>query len=116
MRSVSLLVIAILTSAYSGCGGSSMDAPADGSDHRVDAVGVTTWNPSPITIRAGEAVTFRNATGAIHNVQFDDVSGRPANVGDFGSTSKSVTFTTAGTFAYHCGIHPAMQGQVVVQQ
>jgi plastocyanin len=49
-------------------------------------------------------------------VQFDQgVAGHPANVADFSSTSKSVTFATAGTFPYHCGIHPAMQGQVVVQ-
>jgi hypothetical protein len=26
-----------------------------------------------------------------------------------------VTFATAGTFAYHCSIHPAMTGSVVVE-
>lgn len=28
----------------------------------------------------------------------------------------SFTFTNAGTFGYHCQIHPAMKGQVVVEQ
>ena len=31
------------------------------------------------------------------------------------SSTRSVTFTTPGTYAYHCGIHPVMQGTVVVQ-
>ncbi|HET7472644.1 MAG TPA: hypothetical protein VFJ71_05935, partial [Candidatus Limnocylindrales bacterium] len=31
------------------------------------------------------------------------------------STAKSVTFSTAGTFAYHCKIHPAMAATVVVE-
>src|SRR5262249_55503324 len=30
-------------------------------------------------------------------------------------TSKSVTFSTAGTFAYHCAIHPFMHGSVGVR-
>ena len=29
--------------------------------------------------------------------------------------SASLSFSTAGTFAYHCEIHPAMTGTVVVQ-
>jgi len=62
-------------------------------------------------------VTYRNPSSSIpHNVQFhQDVAGHPDNVTDFTYASRVVTFTTAGTYAYHCGIHPVMQGQVVVQ-
>jgi plastocyanin len=82
----------------------------------VNAVGEISWNPTPITIKAGEKVTFRNSSGTLHNVQFDQgVPGRPANVSDFASSTKAVTFNTVGTFNYQCGIHPAMQGQVIVQ-
>src|SRR6202011_2682140 len=31
-----------------------------------------------------------------------------------GSTSSAVSFPTAGTFTYHCAIHPSMTGSVVV--
>ena len=113
MRSVILLVLASLVV---GCSSGEVSAPQGDAPHPVDAVGVTSWNPTPITIKAGEAVTFRNATGAVHNVQFDQGAvGRPGNVSDFGSASRSVVFMTAGSFNYHCGIHPAMQGQVIVQ-
>lgn len=116
MRSASLLAMVILAAGCGGgYGGGSVSGPPDPSDHRVDAVGVTSWSPTPVTVKAGEAVTFRNTSAITHNVQFDDVAGRPGNVADFTSASRSVTFTTAGTFAYHCGIHPAMQGQVVVE-
>jgi plastocyanin len=113
MRSMSLWVFASLVI---GCSSGDVSAPQGDGSHQVDAVGVSSWNPTPITIKAGEAVTFRNATGAVHNVQFDQGAvGRPGNVSDFASASRSVVFMTAGSFAYHCGIHPAMQGQVVVQ-
>jgi len=30
--------------------------------------------------------------------------------------SCSKTFDTAGTFNYHCSIHPSMKGQVIVEK
>jgi plastocyanin len=87
-----------------------------GSRNAVDAVGVSSWSPSRITIKAGEAVTFRSSSSATHSVRFDDdVAGLPPDVGDFSNASRTATFATAGTFPYHCGIHPAMQGSVVVE-
>jgi plastocyanin len=113
MRSMILLVAVTL---FIGCSNDNGYAAGPGNDKVVDAVGVTTWNPTPITIKAGEAVTFRNNSSTTHNVQFEQgTAGHPANVTDFQASSKSVTFATAGTYAYHCGIHPAMQGQIIVQ-
>ena len=119
MHSMTLLLLAVLVlgcggGGAGGGGGGGVTPPPPGNI--VGPVGVTAWSPATITIKAGEDVTFRNTSGTAHNVQFDQgVAGHPANVADFSSTSKSVTFATAGTFPYHCGIHPAMQGQVVVQ-
>lgn len=112
MRSNSLLLLTVLAI---GCG-SGKDVAAPPGANVVDAVGVTAWSPSSITITAGEVVEFRNSSSTTHNVQFDqNVAGHPDNVGNFASATRSVTFTTPGTYAYHCGIHPVMQGTVVVQ-
>jgi len=124
MRSMTLVLLAGLAL---GCGGGNGGGGGDGdgvttppppppSGNVVSAVGVTAWSPAAITIRAGEIVSFRDPSSTAHSVQFDQgVAGHPGNVPDFAATSKSVTFATAGTFPYHCGIHPAMQGRVVVQ-
>jgi plastocyanin len=115
MRSVSLLLLAILAVGCGGGYGGNITTPPPGDPRTVDAVGVTSWSPATITIKSGEDVTFRNSSSTTHNVQFDQTAGHPANVADFSSSAKAVTFATAGTYAYHCGIHPNMQGQVVVQ-
>lgn len=114
MRSLISVLFAILIVS---CSGDSMTEPSPGGDTAtVDAVGVTAWSPSPITIKSGESVTFRNNASVNHNVTFEVAAvGRPADIANFASGSRSATFTTAGTFDYHCGIHPAMQGRVVVQ-
>jgi len=122
MRSTMLLLLAGLAlgcgGGYGGGGGGGgggvTNPPPPGN--LVSAVGVTAWSPANITISAGQEVSFRNPSSTTHNVHFDgDAAGRPGNVADFASATKAVTFATAGTFPYHCSIHPAMRGEVVVQ-
>jgi len=112
MRYGSLMLMSILAISC----GSAADIADPVGQTVVDAVGVTAWNPSTVTIKAGEMVEFRNAAAVIHNVRFDQaVEGHPGDVANFESATKAVVFTTPGTFPFHCGIHPAMQGQVIVQ-
>lgn len=69
------------------------------------------FNPVGSTVKAGTSVTWTNQ-GRTHTVTADDGtfdSGRIA-----GGATFSMTFKKAGTYAYHCAIHPAMVGQVVV--
>jgi amicyanin len=76
------------------------------------------FNPATITIKVGTTVTWTNTTGAPHTVtsndgtSFDSGINTPisANGGTF-----SFTFTKAGTFAYHCQIHPFMKATIIVQ-
>jgi plastocyanin len=70
--------------------------------------------PATITVAPGERVTWTNNERSVpHTVTSDsDVfdSGRLAPGATF-----SFTFTTPGTYTYHCAIHPYMHGTVVVQ-
>ena len=65
-------------------------------------------------MRVGQTVAWRNADSITHNAT--DNGGR-FNSGNLnaGGTSTPVTMNTAGTFTYHCTIHPGMIGTLTVQ-
>jgi plastocyanin len=68
------------------------------------------YTPSSVTIAAGERVTF-NGAFANHPLVWDDGTFPTQSSG----TSSTFTFTQAGTFPFHCQIHPtAMVGSVQV--
>ena len=83
-----------------------------------DSSGNFTFSPATITIKAGTTVVWTNMTGAPHTVTSDDGktfdSGIANPISASGGTFK-FTFNTAGTFAYHCQIHPFMKANVIVQ-
>jgi plastocyanin len=68
--------------------------------------------PTPVTIPVGTTVTWTNRDSASHTTTSD------SGLWDSGSLSTgksfSFTFKQAGTFAYHCSIHPNMHGSIVV--
>ncbi|MGB7101664.1 MAG: cupredoxin family copper-binding protein [Xanthobacteraceae bacterium] len=72
-----------------------------------------TFNPQTLTVKAGTTVTWTNK---------DDIPHAIAAVGkQFKSkvmdtdNSYSFTFTTPGTYAYFCSLHPHMTGTIVVE-
>ncbi len=68
--------------------------------------------PATINVKAGDSVTWTNNDRAPHTVTADNGSFDKQVAASGGSAT--VTFSTAGTFAYHCTIHPNMTGTVVV--
>lgn len=72
----------------------------------------SSFQPGNVTIKVGSSVTWVNQDVVEHAPTADDGSW----AGDLpvrGSFTQS--FKTAGTFAYHCSIHPMMTGTIVVQ-
>ena len=70
------------------------------------------FTPPSVTINAGESVTWTNRDPVSHTATSNTGA---FNTGPFGTgTSKTVTFAIAGTYAYHCSIHPSMTGTVTV--
>jgi plastocyanin len=65
-----------------------------------------------ITVPVGTTVIVRNEDSAGHTVTADDGSFDSGRI-DGGSTGE-VTFTAAGTFTFHCEVHPGMTGTITV--
>jgi plastocyanin len=72
------------------------------------------YHPDPLTINAGDSVTWTNKDVATHTVT-DKGPGKTFDSGNiaFNGTFTHV-FTTAGTFTYYCTIH-GFQGTLVVK-
>jgi plastocyanin len=71
------------------------------------------FSPSTLTVAAGTSVTWVNRDGDAHSVEIRDkgfTSSPLLNTGD----KYSYTFTTLGTYTYHCGVHASMTGKIVV--
>ncbi len=68
------------------------------------------FNPSQLSVKAGTTVTWTNMDAASHSIRSDTFSSDVLGTGGtFG-----YTFTAAGTYSYHCGVHPYMTGTIVV--
>ena len=72
----------------------------------------TSFLPDSTTVRVGGTVSFVNASGVLHAVDF----GTPQlRINAFDTGSRSLTFPTAGTLSYHCNLHAGMEGTLVVR-
>ena len=70
------------------------------------------FNPADISAQVGQTVTFTNDDSAPHTATLDDGSCTTPNI----STGKSdgLMFTAAGTYPFHCNVHPAMKGKITI--
>ena len=70
------------------------------------------FSPASVSVPAGTTVIWTNRDAAPHQIASDTGAfmGNPIGRG----SSYSFTFTTPGTFPYHCSIHPSMKGTITV--
>jgi plastocyanin len=123
---VTLLALAVLALAAASCGGDgggglyfdqnetttdvSTTVAAEGAQVVMRSLA---FDPGTVTITAGETVTWTNEDSTNHTVTADEGQ---FESGDLGSGETfSLTFNEAGSYAYHCSIHPSMKGTVVVE-
>ena len=69
------------------------------------------FQPSTVTVRVGDTVTWTNADDVVHTVRW--ASGQESRELARGE-SYSRTFSQAGSYGYICGPHPFMTGTVRV--
>jgi plastocyanin len=71
------------------------------------------FEPATVTIKAGESVTWTNQDSMNHTVVADNGEFESSALGN--GAAFSFTFDKAGTYPYHCSIHPSMKATIVVQ-
>lgn len=93
----------------------SSDSPA--SNASAVTINNFAFGPQNITVKAGTTVTWTNKDSASHTVTADQASAdAPASQNLAQGQTYSFTFKKAGTYAYHCQIHPSMKGTVTVTE
>jgi plastocyanin len=77
-----------------------------------------TFSPAHIQVVLGTTVTWTNQDNVPHNVTLSPVVMSSSNDWEsrllYPGQSFSYTFTSQGTFQYHCQEHPGMNGAVIV--
>ncbi len=98
-----------------GAAPSAAGSPAAPSAAKTATVTINlfSFQPSSITVDAGTVVTWINQDSAPHSVTSDNGA---FDTGTFSPGSgRNVTFSKSGTYTYHCSIHTAMKGTVIVR-
>jgi plastocyanin len=113
-----LAVSSLMLTQFSGCsksGNSYNNTPNGPGGPGTDEVWIqgSAYDPTSITVSQGTSITWTNKDGVTHTVTSDtpNLFDSP-NLGTNGTYSH--TFTSAGTFTYHCNFHANMHGTVIV--
>lgn len=80
----------------------------------VVAIQNMTFSPATLTVKAGDKVTWTNQDSVEHSATADDNSFDTGVL--FTGKSGSITFSKAGTYTYHCSVHPNMKAKIIVTQ
>ncbi len=73
-----------------------------------------TFSPASLTVKVGDKVTWTNQDSVGHSATADDNSFDTGVIAQ--GQSGSNTFSKAGTYTYHCSVHPSMKATIIVTQ
>jgi plastocyanin len=127
LRGIAALSTALLLAACSG--GTPTSVPTAGGPAATtaggpctDSTGTTTvsasavgnaWTPAAVSAKVGDVITWTNQDTVPHKVALDDGSCQmSANIS--GGSKASLVFSAAGTYPFHCSVHPSMKGTITI--
>ena len=118
-RSITLGVIALCSSlaflADPGAVQLWATGVAQASETRDVTIDNYTFSPGTLTVPVGTTVTWTNRDFDVHTVTADDTPPTFKSAGLDTDDTFSFTFNKAGTYTYHCSLHPHMTGKIFVQ-
>ena len=88
--------------------------PSDASQTNNIEIANFAFSPAEIIIKVGDTITWTNKDSAPHSVASDSGTEISSDSLSNGQTY-SHAFSQAGTFEYHCTIHPSMKAKIIVQ-
>jgi plastocyanin len=71
------------------------------------------YAPADVSAAVGETITWTNSDSAPHTATLDDGACDTGNIAQ--NASAGLVFDAAGTYPYHCTIHPNMKGTITIQ-
>ncbi len=109
-----LAATGVLTGGSAAAPAASAPAAAPGGLTATVPISGFLFKPASLTVSVGARVTFTNLDSTAHTATADN--GTAFDTGSLVQRqSRTVTFPTAGTFAYHCAFHPFMQATITVR-
>jgi YVTN family beta-propeller protein len=82
------------------------------ADMKVSIAGFA-FAPASVTVAPGQRIVWTNNDSVVHTVTSTDGPWDSKDIAP--GQSFSLTLDKAGTYTYHCGVHPFMQGTVTVK-
>ena len=106
-------------SAPSAAPAASAPAAGGGCSTSSEAAAVTVniqnfaFDPPVVTAAVGETIGWTNADAAPHTATTDDGACDTGNIAQ--DATAGLVFDAAGTYTYHCNVHPNMTGTITIQ-
>ena len=111
------LTVVAFASVAAGCsssGGSSGDCITAQAAELTGPLEIQgNFHPGCFEVSAGSTISIQNDDNGLHTFTFNEL-GTVSVVVAGGATGKA-TMPAAGTYGFHCSIHPEMTGTVIVQ-
>lgn len=120
---ISTIVLMIIALLIVGCNqqnttqpiaSPSTSAPAENPEGNNNVVMINhfVFEPSEITIGAGETVAWKHNDNVAHKIVSEELfESNVMNRGD----QFTYTFDKPGEYSYYCSIHPSMTGKIIVK-
>jgi plastocyanin len=116
------LIVVVLPMLAAACGSASPTSPTNPSGPSGIVTifiagnrGSQSYSPNPLTVKVGQTVNWKNNDTITHTATLEG-SFNTGNIPPMSARDTPVTMNAAGTFTYHCLIHPGMAGTVIVQR